>query len=669
MSRRGVQVVLLGLAAVALATPPAAAQTRPVDIGDLHLTIPDIALIGRFQFRDENDTNTLSDVDSHERDLFFEEYLNLGIEGNYFHPNLIEFGAVLRLGLTQQRYDLDDESFNSDGSLIGYDVFALILKEKPISGRVFANMAQQYIARSFARPIDLDTHTEGGEVRYRGDFPASVLFQHSVRNETSSIRRQDEESYLVHAEVADERDPDWYTALEYEYEDADTQVTFFSPGGGPPTRQDLPDQRNEINLVNRYRFGDPELPHRLDGRFRAMRREGSFNNDVLFAQQRLELAHSPTLISFYSGTFSINNTDFDDDQLIRGEVGLSKQFYESLRLTGRVYASDEQFSNGYEQQFGGFLEAEYRKQTPIGLYSSDLTLGLEFQSEAFEGGFRNIADENLVLTGVSFQQLSQPNVQTGTVVVMDATNTITYVEGVDYVLQTDGAFTQIRRLVGGGIVSGQVVSVDYTADASTDADFHTNTLFWSNRLQLSDLPLAVYGHIEMTNDHLDGGIDPGNLERRQRYLVGVDVDLTPVRLIGEYEIRDQQLSASWQAYRFRGDYHQPFGNATTLDIGAHYEMLRYEDAMAFGLDEDFRESYGASARVISKVHPNILLRLDTTFDQVRGRDASTLARIGPSAVFSFGQTEIDISGYHEIYDDGDSEGMNDYLSIQIKRRF
>lgn len=661
--------ICLGLLAVGLAGRFAAGQGRQIDAGDLHLHDIGGKLYLETQYRQETEERSGISVD--ETDLFMEEGVELSTQGYYFHPNLLDFSADLRLGLTQQRLSVADRDFDSDGTLLGYSLNAAILQKKAVSGRVFARMSDRYISRAFARAVQLDRHTEGGELRLRNPVPISILFQHTAREESSSIRTEDENTFLVRATVTDNRNINRFTQLIYEYETTDETNSFFAPDGSISFTQDLPDDRHEVNVVNRWQFGDEDRPHRLTGRLRAMQRTGFFENDVLLLDQRLDLVHSPTLWSFYGATFLLDETDTQEERLAQGQAGFVKRFFESLELRGQLFGSDRQFENGQEQRFGGLIDADYRKLTPIGTYTSRLTIGREYQNEAFAGGLRNVRDEAVNLSSLTFDKLGLPNVLAPSITVTDATNTTTFVEGVDYELQTIGSFTQIRRLVGGGIVEGQLVLVDYQADVSTDAEFHTDTVRWSHRLDLDAIPLAIYARLDMVHDTLDSGTNPGNLEKRDRYLLGAELNLDPFTVIGEYEILDQQLSPPWQAYRVRANYFRPLSNITTVDFGGYYEMLEYEDALAFGLDpgEEFRESVGAFARIVSKLNRHLLVRLDANYDEIRGRDPTTLARVGPSVIWNYGQTELRVSGYHAIYEQSQTEGTTNFVSVQFSRRF
>ena len=68
----------------------------------------------------------------------------------------------------------------------------------------------------------------------------------------------------------------------------------------------------------------------------------------------------------------------------------------------------------------------------------------EYESENFDSGLFRIVDESISLAGISYFELDEPLVDVNTVRVTDPSNTLVYVEGVDYMLRETGAITEIR---------------------------------------------------------------------------------------------------------------------------------------------------------------------------------------------------------------------------------
>lgn len=658
-----------GFAALLLAQAGVARAQRAAPIENMNITGLEGDLLLTGNYRNDHETRENGQV-TDEKDLFFREEVGLRSTGYFYHPNLIDWNAGLRLGLTQQRIDINDDSFDSNGTITGYNLSALLLKEKPVSVRAYTARSQEFIDRSFARQIELDSRVTGAEVMFKGPMPVSLLYENRSDFEESDIRTDDETSDLLRIRATDARDRDLFTQFTYEHEDTDKTSTFFLDGQ-PPVVQDLPDRRDEFTATNRWRFDDGLYTHTLNGQTRLLRRRGSFNNDILSFNQRLDLQHSDTLGTFYRVQALNDETDTQQDDLLEGEIGFIKKYYQSLAVTGRVFGSDRQIESGSEQRYGTFFDFDYRKKTPVGQYTSGLGVGTDLETQESESGQLAVRDEAVVLAGVTPQRLNEPNIVAGSVAVTDANNAVRFIEGIDYRLQQIGEFTEIVRLVTGTIADGQLVLVDYDIAAAENARFRTDRINWRHRLQLKDLPIALIAEYRLRDEKLQSGDDPGNLDREEVILLGVEYRVDPITLAAEYEQRDQQLFPSSRAYRVRGTYDQVIDEALSLTFGGDYEKLRYDNAEEFGLEpgRDFLDRYSLFGHATVKLRRDLIARFETTYTDMRGRDNDTLARVGGSLNFRRGNLDLTISAHHEMYEQEGDEGESDVVRFSLRRSF
>lgn len=666
--RRGL-LQAAGCAAVLFTQAAVARGQRAAPIENLNITGLEGDLLLTSHYRRDHETRFDGQV-TDEKDLFFREEVALRSTGYFYHPNLVDWNAGLRLGLTQQSIDINEDSFDSNGTITGYNLSALFLKEKPVSVRAYTSRNQEFIDRSFARQIEVDTQVTGAEVLFKGPTPISLMYEKTSDYEESDIRTDDETSELLRMQATDARDRDLFTQFTYEHEETDKTATFFV-AGGVPIIQDLPDRRDEFIVANRWRFEDGPNTHTLNGQTRLLNRRGSFNNDLFGFNQRLDLQHSDTLGTFYRVQVFKDDTDTQKDELIEGELGFIKQYYQSLDVTGRVFGSDRQLDAGGEQRYGTFFELDYRKKTPAGQYTSGLGIGTDVETQESDSGRLGVRDEPVVLSGVTPQRLRSPNIVPGSIVVTDVNNAVRFIEGVDYRLQPFGDFTEVVRLVTGTIGNGQLVLVDYEAGAAENARFRTDRINWRHRLQLKDSPFALIAEYRLRDEVLQSGDDPGNLDREEVILLGVEYRLDPITLAGEYERRDQLLFPSSTAYRFRGTYDQMIDDATTLTFGGDYEKLRYANAEEFGLEpgRDFLDRYSLFGNATTKLRRDLIARLEASFTDTRGRNNDRLARFGGSLDFRRGNLDVTISAVHEVYEQEGDEGDSDVVRFTLRRSF
>ncbi|MFO8015056.1 MAG: hypothetical protein R6X20_17350 [Phycisphaerae bacterium] len=617
-----------------------------------------------------HDETTGPGVETQEEDLFLEEGVEVRSEGYAYHPNLLDWTADLRLGFTQERITVDDTDRDSDGDLLGYNLTGLLLKEKPVSVRGFAARSEEIIHRDFARNFDLETEREGVEISTRGPAPMTLLLERHRLRELSDLRLDEEQVTHLRYAISHQPSPDTVLKLDYDHEETDQTITSFTTAG-PPTVDDLPDEADEVIVNATHRFGEGPEQHRAAGHIRALDRRGFFPNRILAANSTLDLVHSDSLASFYRADYIQDDTETSRDRDLRGEVGATKEIYDSLDITGRGLWDRREFNEGEQTTVGGFLDFQYRKETPIGRYSSGLLLGHEETDLRSSTGTETVRGETVTLTGITFVPLDRLNVVGGSVQVMNLSRTITYVQGVDYLLQTIGARTEISRTAAGSILDGQVVLVDYTVQTAPRAEYDTEHLNWLHRLDLDAVPVAVYYEFRSLDDQLTSGEDPGNLDTEVSHLLGAELDHEGLRLVAEHEDRDQELFPPWTANRLRGSYTHPVSRQVDLSVGGYLERIEYEEAQAFGLEEDrdHLDTQRAYARVTAKLVRNLLVHGGVEHLETSGRENRRVLQVQCGLEWRYRDLEFSIDVRQAEYRQEQTDGTDRTLFFSLRRRF
>ena len=674
-SRLSFALALLLGACPLLAVEGANAPIRPISILEW-----DAAIYVRAEVEtDERTTETAtSKTVTTEEEWNFEEGLEASVTGYVYHPNLMWWRVGIDLARTQESITLNGQEFKTNGDLRGYDISVLFLQEKPVSLWLFASKRDDVRDRDFSQNTRTTERRHGGELRYRGPFVATLLAEWIEQTETGDRLSTEEKTSHYRLVVTDQRDRDWLTEFTYDREETDRVNSFTPTGGGAATVTEFPDTTDEVQLTNLWRFG-PEEPekHTLSGQILLMRRRGFFENDVITADQRLDFVHSETLSTFYLASFNSDETVDQTDRVIDAEIGVVKNIYDSLDITFRVEGHDRSVGESGERRIGAFFEADYRKETPIGYYTSSLLVGREKEHEQFPSGQRTIIDESVTLIGTTFVALNENNVVPGSVVVTDITGTIFYATPGDYVLRTTGVVTEIRRVLGGLIGDGDTVLVDYITAASPDLTFITDHFTWEHRLEIKDTPVAVYGEYRLFDEQIVDGQDPGNLDRIRSFLGGVELDYKGFLLTLEHEQSQQKLSPPWRAYRASATYRTKLARDLALTVGANVETLEYLQAGQFGLQPgaESLDSASAHAALTAKLGRNSLLRFDVTLSDYSGRENRTELESSVSFEWRYAKLDFSVDAHYDMYTDqnlaGTTEdsGQSASLMVYVKRRF
>ncbi len=656
---------------VALMAVPAVGEEREYPVRAVNLLDfgGKIAVSGEIEDRKETDSGT--DRKFRKKRRLLEETVELDTRGYFYHPNLVDWFADVSFTLEQNQETLNNRGFDSSGRILEYDLEALILKEKPVSFRLFGTRISNVLHRDFASTFRLRDRTLGGEVLLKGPFPASLLVEAIRRREEDVSRIENERSKHLEFRIADRRDPALLTEFRYERDDVDETVTTLGSAGGALDEMDQSFVRDEFNLTNNWRFGKEGRENLLLGGVHGIRRRGFYRNEVFSADQRLELAHSDTFSTFYQLGFSSDETDNSDEQHLSGRIGFSKQIYDSLDIDGLLYFRNREFLEGTEDIRGGTLDINYRKKTPIGLLSSSLGLGKEYEKEESDTGLGLIRDEAVVLTGITFSPLSELGIVANTIVVTNDTRTITYDEGSDYIVRRTGGLTEIARVLGGTISNGQTVLVDYAILQGRDSRFVTDRVGWANRLQLKHLPIDVYFSYDLDDRQLRSGDDPGNLETEKIWLGGIELDYRGLNVIAEHERVDQELSPPFSETRLSGRYRRRIARNLRFSLGGNAAKLRYRETSAFGLGpgEDFQDTYGVFANLTAKPSRNTLIRLDAKYTRTRGRENDELGSIGAAFEWKYGNLDFSIEGRHNVYEQESTSGRESLVLFSISRSF
>jgi hypothetical protein len=402
----------VALAAGCARQAPAVRRTYPVQAVAITQTRGAAFIHG--DVRSENESR--GSTKTKESDSFFEEGIDYSLKGYIYHPNLVSLDAQFRLGLTQQSVDINGDSRDTNGNLLGYAITALLLQQKPVSVRLAASNSDEFLQRSFARTNEYKTQRQAIEIISRYLVSSSLLYENLHSDEISDQRETKRHTRRLRLALESRTNPNALLSLIYEHEDTAQTATFIPPSG-PPVVQDQPTKRDEVNFSDVFHFGPKDLQDTLSGRARYLNRKGFFPDEVITVDQRLDLAHTPTFSSFYHALYDSETTQEEKDRLLLAEAGVLKKFYSSLDLGGRISVSSRDFGTGTEDITGAFVNANYRKHTDIGLFQSSLDLGREWEKQTSTSGVRPVINESVTLSGITFVALAQLHVLPGTIVV------------------------------------------------------------------------------------------------------------------------------------------------------------------------------------------------------------------------------------------------------------
>ncbi|NOX37614.1 MAG: hypothetical protein GXO78_08765 [Calditrichaeota bacterium] len=177
----------------------------------------------------------------------------------------------------------------------------------------------------------------------------------------------------------------------------------------------------------------------------------------------------------------------------------------------------------------------YQKKIPTGKLQLEYEYRMRRDERSGEPGLLRIVDEEIVLRDDRTTLLKNPLVDPASVVVTDASGTILYQEGLDYILIPRGEFLEIQRIPGGQIPNGATVLVDYISRLPVSYRYDTQSRFFGAKISLFYNLLELH-YSTLKQDHSNIRIEtPRILEYIDQMSYGGQINFAFISAGYEYE--------------------------------------------------------------------------------------------------------------------------------------
>ncbi len=224
-----------------------------------------------------------------------------------------------------------------------------------------------------------------------------------------------------------------------------------------------------LNLDTRLQFGD-DRQYDLTGivSLNSQQYTQDSNRYPDLQDQRLMLdaraRHTAQLHSHGSYSYSHSTQGSVDAATQSANAGLSYWPMTGVEATLGVRGDDTRTRQYTTHAQGMDGAIRYEQALPLGVAQFSYDVRYDQRSQQALAGQSAIFGEQITLTGTAYTTLGHPHVVAGSPVVTNASRSQTFVAGIDYLLSIVGTETRIQRLIGGGILDGEKVLVDYSHD-------------------------------------------------------------------------------------------------------------------------------------------------------------------------------------------------------------
>lgn len=409
-----------------------------------------------------------------------------------YHPNFLTLdvggGPVLQLG----ELAFDNGAARSRGALYNLLGRATFLRGKPVGGALFYEHLNPVLSLTPGQILNQETSRYGVELSATAAAVPTPLRLEFTRSQSSG--RSDERIMEDHLDQLNLRLTRSFGNL------GATQVQFQASrqesmsGSTSLPIQTAASASQGLDFDTRLQFG-AEGKHELINLVSVNTRRYIVGGEALPAMADLNLLldlrlkHSDELSSF--GTYHFSHNDNGERTAVTqtAAAGISWSPDKDLELSLGGRAEDNRAGPFSMSSRGLDGAIHHQLELSLGTLQTSYAVRYDQRGQRSRAADAKAVGERISLPGTNTSTLALPHVVGGSIVVSNLTRSQVYVENLDYTLSTVGQKTRLQRLIGGSILDGEEVLVDYAYDlggtfafAQTDQTLNLN---WAPSRQTS----------------------------------------------------------------------------------------------------------------------------------------------------------------------------------------
>lgn len=467
------------------------------------------------------------DVEETERE-FFEE-LNLKMKSSVYHPRFLLVDGSVLVHLEQEERETVPESRakgDLDELVNEYDLTLSFLSESPYSLVLFGSRTTSSFDSLDFPEYDVTTERAGAQVRWRNKLVPMWVSATSdeVRGGGTNLTDEVTRNLTYNAEQRRKRRR---SNFQYEWNEREDR------------RSDTEVSSHRAQLGNHISFG-PKGRSALSNNLHFLDRKGALERREGWGSANLLLHHRDNFQTNYSYQGRWSEVESEETVSHGAGAGFAHRLYRNLTTTAGVGGTTTESDTGETREGETSLALDYVRSIPYGSVSAGVRGGMRYREEDFTTDVGQVLDETHTFTVSDVARLRNEFVQTSTVVVTDVSGLTVFIENVDYRLRTVGTVTEIVRLIGGNILAGDTVSVDYDFDRSRDQRFTTIDQQYRFSINLFH-SLRLYTSWQSSDRHLIEGVERGGEDDISDWLSGVSFSRWGFRLDAQHQEHDSEL--------------------------------------------------------------------------------------------------------------------------------
>jgi hypothetical protein len=508
-------------------------------------------------------------------ELLFRETLGLNFESYIGRPEVFTLRGTGALSFRQSF--LDRELEGGRGRELDwenlYDIQASLFDATRVPITAYSLRHQSLLNRPFAPTLESTTTEHGVMATFRSEvIPTTVRYfrreqeQVDPSGQTDFGLVQDTFQLASTLRISEAQ----RLQIDYTYDNIDESL-----GRGFALSFD----RHDLALTHTVNFGRNDLSSlRSMGRY--FQQSGTAEQERWRLDELLRLVHSSRFETRYNLTLERLERPSATQDFILGGAGLRYRLFESLVTTANAGASRLETDDAATTNQFADVGLRYTKKVPYGQLDSSVGLAFNRRDQDERGTTLAVFNEPHVFNDPQPIVIIRRNILRNSIVVTDAADVRVYVQNIDYTLQVLPDRVEIRRIVGGAILEGELVLVDYLIGPEPASVVDSTTGSATVRYSIGEgrlKGLALYGAFRRTDQRLVEGLPQlGLINNITVLLYGAEYRTGPFTLTAEREHHDSDV-LPFDALRLNARYDEQIGRRSHLSLGAGHERIDYRD--------------------------------------------------------------------------------------------
>ena len=467
--------------------------------------------------------------------------------GYVYHPNLM----TLDLGggpiLHNETFAGDTGEERARGGLYNFTARTTLLRDKPYTGSLFFSHLNPTVSVAPGQVLTQEN------TRYGFDFsllaaaspvPLQAGFSRSHTQGRGSDRMVDDR--IDQLNLSASRSYGALGSTQFQYQ-ANRQTS--QSGSQNLAIQSSTANNQAVNLDTRLQFGD-NRQYDLTNIVSFNRQDYTLDSGTFpgLTDERFTLdlraRHSDKFQSY--GFYNYGHSNQGDLDSVSQAASAGLNYWPMTGLeTNLGIRGDSNDTLQYNARSRG-IDGSIRYERPLPLGTVQVSYGARYdsRSQQSQSSQTSVIGERVTLTGVAWVDLAHPYVVAGTPVVTNAGRSQTFVAGIDYLLTVVGTQTRLQRLIGGNILDGEQVLVDYAYDVGGTYAYNQTDQTFNLNWNLSNNINTYFRHFT-SSPRLTSGLPTFPLNEVSSFTAGLQTNLpfsigVPVTAGGGIEYEDRR---------------------------------------------------------------------------------------------------------------------------------